>query len=80
MSVRTFLRTWRVEAGEVQVRVAFVAASPPVMHREVTVPADVGLDLREQLAHAVDGTPVTVLLRDSITIRTVLTTGTGSGR
>jgi putative redox protein len=32
-------------------------------------------DLREQLAAVVDGTPVTVLLRQSLTIRTVLRTG-----
>jgi putative redox protein len=80
MSVRTFLHRWRVEPGEVQVHVAFVPGSPPVMHREVVVAGEVGPDLREQLAHAVDGTPVTVLLRDSITIRTVLTTGTPNGR
>jgi hypothetical protein len=35
----------------------------------------VDADMRGQLATEVDNTPVTRLLRDSISIRTVLTTG-----
>ena len=76
MSVRTFLQRWRIEPGEVSVHVAFRPGSPPMMERRVTVEAEVGPDLREQLAGEVDHTPVTVLLRDALTIRTVLRTGT----
>lgn len=76
MSVRTFLKRWRIDPGEVTVHVAFRPGSPPMMDRRVTVGADVDPDLREQLAVEVDHTPVTVLLRDTLTIRTVLTTGT----
>jgi putative redox protein len=75
MSVRTFLKRWRIDPGEVTVHVAFRPGSPPMMDRRVTVGADVDPDLREQLAVEVDHTPVTVLLRDALTIRTVLTTG-----
>jgi putative redox protein len=75
MSVRTFLQRWHVRPGDVDVRVAFRAGSPPVMHRHVTVAAAVDRDLREQLSAALDSTPVTVLLRDSLTITTRLTTG-----
>jgi putative redox protein len=75
MSVRTFLQRWRIEPGEVTVHVAFRPGRPPMMERRVTVEAEVGPDLREQLAGEVDHTPVTVLLRDALTIRTVLTTG-----
>ena len=76
MSVRTFLQLWRIDPGHVTVHVAFRPGSPPMMDRRVTVEAEVDPDLREQLAGVVDRTPVTVLLRDALTIRTVLTTGT----
>jgi putative redox protein len=49
-----------------------------MLDRRVTVDGEVGTDLREQLAGVVDSTPVTVLLRDAVTIRTVLTTGSGT--
>jgi putative redox protein len=79
MSVRTFLQRWHIEPGEVHVRVAFLDGSPPMMDRQVTVEGEVLADLREQLSTVVDNTPVTRLLRDSITIRTVLTTGASAG-
>jgi putative redox protein len=79
MSVRTFLQRWRIEPGEITVHVAFVPSSPPMMERRVQIEALVDPDLREQLAAEVDHTPVTVLLKDALTIRTVLTTGAGSG-
>jgi putative redox protein len=41
----------------------------------VSVQGIVGTDLREQLAVEIDNTPVTRLLRDALTIRTTLTTG-----
>jgi putative redox protein len=75
MSVRTFLQLWHIEPGEVTVHVGFRTGSPPMMERRVTVEAEVSPDLREQLAAVVDHTPVTVLLRDALTIRTELTTG-----
>jgi putative redox protein len=75
MSVRTFLRRWRIEPGEVSVYVAFHPSSPPIMERRVHVEAPIDSDLREQLAAEVDHTPVTVLLKEALTIRTVLTTG-----
>jgi putative redox protein len=75
MSVRTFLQRWRIEPGEVTVDVAFRPGSPPMMDRRVSVEAEVEPDLREQLAIEVDHTPVTVLLRDALAVRTVLTTG-----
>ncbi|WP_433295780.1 OsmC family protein [Pseudonocardia sp. CA-142604] len=75
MSVRTFLQLWDIEPGEVTVHVGFRTGSPPMMDRRVTVEAEVSPDLREQLASVVDHTPVTVLLRDALTIRTELTTG-----
>jgi len=75
MSVRTFLRQWRIEPGEVEVRVAMRAGTPPLMDRRVVVTGVVDPDMRGQLAVEVDNTPVTRLLRDSISIRTVLTTG-----
>jgi putative redox protein len=74
MSVRTFLTRWRIDPGQVTVRVGVHPGRPPMLDRHVTVDAEVGPDLREQLAVAVDSTPVTVLLRDALTIRTVLTT------
>jgi putative redox protein len=46
-----------------------------MLDRRVTVDGAVSTDLREQLAGVVDSTPVTVLLRDAVTIRTELTTG-----
>jgi putative redox protein len=79
MSVRTFLQRWRIEPGEVAVHVAFRPGRPPVMERRVSVEADVDPDLREQLAREVDHTPVTVLLRDALTIRTVMETGARPG-
>ena len=75
MSVRTFLQRWRIEPGEVEVQVAFRPGVAPTMERRVTVEGEVGPDLREQLAGEVDNTPVTRLLRDALTIRTVLVTG-----
>lgn len=75
MSVRTFLRRWRIEPGEVEVRVAVRPGNPPMVDRRVTVQGAVEPDLREQLAVEVDNTPVTRLLRDALTIRTTLSTG-----
>jgi putative redox protein len=75
MSVRTFLHRWHVEAGEVTVRVAVRGGAAPMLERVVTVDAEVGADLREQLSAEVDNTPVTRLLRDAVSIRTVLSTG-----
>jgi putative redox protein len=75
MSVRTFLLRWRIDPGEVTVRVGVHRSVPPMLDRHVTVAAEVGPDLRGQLASVVDSTPVTVLLRDAMTIRTELTTG-----
>jgi hypothetical protein len=46
----------------------------PVLDRYVTVSGVVDPDLRRQLAAEVDSTPVTRLLRDSVPIRTVITT------
>jgi putative redox protein len=78
MTVRTFLQRWRIDPGEVSVHVGFRPGRPPMMERRVTVEAEVDPDMREQLAGEVDHTPVTVLLRDAIPIRTVLTTGARS--
>ncbi|WP_214403736.1 OsmC family protein [Pseudonocardia lacus] len=75
MSVRTFLRQWRIDPGEVEVRVAVRPGTPPMMDRRVAVTGAVDPDMRGQLATEVDNTPVTRLLRDSVSIRTVLTTG-----
>jgi putative redox protein len=44
------------------------------LERHVTVDCVVEPDLRRQLAAEVDSTPVTRLLRDSVPIRTVITT------
>jgi len=75
MSARTFLQRWEVTAGEVSVRVAIrPAGAAPVLERHVTVAGAVEPDLRRQLMAELDATPVTRLLRDSIPIRTVLTT------
>jgi putative redox protein len=75
MSVRTFLQRWGVPSGEVSVRVAVRAEGvAPVLERHVTVDCVVEPDLRRQLAAEVDSTPVTRLLRDSVPIRTVITT------
>ncbi len=75
MSVRTFLRRWRIEPGEVLVRVAVRGGASPMLERTVTVGAAVDPDLREQLSAEVDSTPVTRLLREAVPIRTVLRTG-----
>jgi putative redox protein len=75
MSVRTFLQRWRIPPGDVEVRVAVRGGENPMLERTVTVTAVVEPDLREQLAAEVDNTPVTRLLRDAVSIRTVLTTG-----
>jgi putative redox protein len=75
MSVRTFLQRWRIDPGAVTVRVGVHQTTPPMLDRRVTVDCEVGPDLREQLASVVNSTPVTVLLRDAVTIRTELTTG-----
>ncbi len=77
MSVRTFLQRWRVPPGEVTVRVAVRGDGTPMLERTVTVEAVVGPDLAEQLAAEVDSTPVTRLLRDAVSIRTILRTGGG---
>jgi putative redox protein len=77
MSVRTFLQRWHIDPGAVTVRVGVHAGPPPMLDRHVTVASDVGADLRQQLAAVVGSTPVTVLLRDAVTIRTELTTGSG---
>lgn len=77
MSVRTFLQRWRLEPGEVRVRVAVRGGPSPMLERTVTVDAVVDPDLREQLSAEVDSTPVTRLLRDAVPIRTVLRTGSG---
>jgi len=79
MSVRTFLQRWHIDPGAVTVRVGFHPTTPPMLDRRVTVDSEVGRDLREQLAAVVATTPVTVLLRDAVTIRTVLTTGGAAG-
>jgi putative redox protein len=75
MSVRTFLQRWQVPPGDVEVRVAVRGGPSPMLERTVTVDAVVEPDLREQLAVEVDNTPVTRLLQDAVTIRTVLHTG-----
>ena len=75
MSVRTFLQRWRVDPGEVTVHVGFRPSRPTLMERRVSVEAEIAPELREQLATEVDHTPVTVLLQDTLTIRTVLATG-----
>jgi putative redox protein len=75
MSVREFLRRWRVDPGEVVVHVGVRPGSPPLLDRRVTVEQTIEADLRAQLAVEIDNTPVTRVLRDSLTIRTTLATG-----
>lgn len=75
MSARTFLERWGIAPSATTVHVGFEDGSPPVMHRHVTVTAALSVDMREQLAAVVDSTPVTVLIRDGIPIRTRITTG-----
>lgn len=75
MSVRTFLHRWRVEPGEVTVRVSVRGGSTPMLERRVTVVGAVEPDLREQLSAEIDNTPVTRLLLEAVPIRTVLVTG-----
>jgi putative redox protein len=75
MSVRTFLQQWRIDPGAVTVRVGVHPGTPPMLDRHITVASEVSVDLRQQLSAVVASTPVTVLLRDAVTIRTVLTTG-----
>jgi putative redox protein len=75
MSVRTFLQRWSIDPGAVTVHVGVHPSTPPMLDRRVTVDGEVGRDLREQLAGVVANTPVTMLLRDAVTIRTVLATG-----
>lgn len=70
MSTRTFLERWRIEPSQVQVEVQMHGGRDAVMQRHVVVDAALTPDMREQLAAVVDGTPVTVLLRDSLTILT----------
>lgn len=70
MSARTFLQTWQMAPDHVDVRVAFETGPPAVLHRRVTLAAAPPVELREQLAAVVDTTPVTVLLRESLTIVT----------
>jgi putative redox protein len=79
MSVRTFLQQWRIDPGAVTVRVGVHPGTPPMLDRHVTVDSAVSVDLRQQLSAVVAGTPVTVLLRDAVTIRTTLTTGHDEG-
>ena len=76
MSARTFLQQWRIEPSQVQVEVQMHGGREAVMHRHVVVDAALTPDMREQLAAVVDGTPVTVLLRDSLTIMTRISSGT----
>jgi putative redox protein len=75
MTIRDYLRRWRVEPGEVVVHVAVLPGSPPVLDRRVSVAGAVTPELRQQLAVEIDNTPVTRLLLAALTIRTVLTTG-----
>jgi putative redox protein len=75
MSVRTFLQRWDIDPGAVTVHVGVHPTTPPMLDRRVTVDSEVDRDVREQLAAVVGSTPVTVLLRDAVTIRTELTTG-----
>ena len=75
MSVRTFLHRWRVPPGAVEVRVAVRGGASPMLERTVSIEAAVDPDLREQLAVEVDNTPITRLLQDTVSIRTVLRTG-----
>ncbi|HSK60992.1 MAG TPA: OsmC family protein [Actinomycetospora sp.] len=79
MSVRTFLQRFDLPRGPVEVDVAFESGPSPVLHRRVALAADLDPDARTQLAAVVDGTPVTVLLRDAIVIVTRLEVGAGAG-
>lgn len=78
MSVRTFLQRFDLPQAPVEVDVALESGPSPVLHRRVALAADLDPDARAQLAAVVDGTPVTVLLRDAIVIVTRLEVG-GTG-
>jgi putative redox protein len=75
MSSRTFLQRWHIEPSRVQVEVRMHGGRDAVMERHVVVDAALAPDMREQLAAVVDETPVTVLLRDSVTIVTRISSG-----
>lgn len=77
MSVRTFLQRFDLPRASVEVDVALESGPSPVLHRRVALAADLDPDARAQLAAVVDGTPVTVLLRDAIVIVTRLEVGAG---
>ncbi len=70
MSARTFLERWEVGPTAVRVEVQARGGPDALVDRHVVVAAPLSVGLREQLAAVVDSTPVTVLLRDSLTIRT----------
>ncbi|WP_433787823.1 OsmC family protein [Actinomycetospora sp. CA-101289] len=75
MSVRTFLQRFGLPQATVEVDVALESGPSPVLHRRVGLAVDLDPDARAQLAAVVDGTPVTVLLRDAIVIVTRLEVG-----
>ncbi|MDF2978471.1 MAG: OsmC-like protein [Actinomycetospora sp.] len=79
MSVRTFLQRFDLPRATVEVDVALESGPSPVLHRRVALAADLDPDARAQLAAVVDGTPVTVLLRDAIVIVTQLEIGAAAG-
>lgn len=79
MSVRTFLQRFDLPQAPVEVDVALESGPSPVLHRRVALAVDLDPDARAQLAAVVDGTPVTVLLRDAIVIVTRLEVGAGTG-
>jgi putative redox protein len=79
MSVRTFLQRFDLPRAPVEVDVALEPGPSPVLHRRVALAVDLDPDARAQLAAVVDGTPVTVLLRDAIVIVTRLEVGAGTG-
>ena len=64
--------TWYVQVGTKQHTLG--PDEQVAVERHVTVGCVVEPDLRRQLAAEVDSTPVTRLLRDSVPIRTVITT------
>ncbi len=70
MSARTFLERWEVDPTAVRVEVQARGGQDALVDRHVVVSAPLSTGMREQLAAVVDRTPVTVLLRDSLTIRT----------
>ena len=75
MSSRTFLQRWHIEPSRVQVEVRMHGRDAVMERHVVVVDAALAPDMREQLAAVVDETPVTVLLRDSVTILTRISSG-----